>query len=340
MAGRGFSGSYRFGYQGSEKDNEVSGDGNSYTTEFRQLDPRLGRWFSVDPEFFPWQSPYTSMDNNPIRNVDRDGRGIEDAVITATKTWEDGKTTITLTGSATIRIKVINLSAETMDVATFNAKAKTFFEANFSNKLGIIDQYSTNYDFLTGETKNTQENIQIKTNIKYNFIFEEIKDLDHLEKGDMVLAFVDKVNDGDAVGIANGSGASTGGFIALAPAKYTAPAGGKDQSGVAYHEVTHLIGASDNYTAKSNGQGLMGNTGVGTTPTKNTIGEVGLEVYWAMQNAKKNKTTSKQVTGVQSSGAAAKTKATTFIKGKAQQSKLKITAPKKQSKYHLNLKKR
>ena len=26
MAGRGFSGSYRFGYQGSEKDNEVSGD--------------------------------------------------------------------------------------------------------------------------------------------------------------------------------------------------------------------------------------------------------------------------------------------------------------------------
>ena len=66
MAGRGFSGSYRFGYQGSEKDNEVSGDGNSYTTEFRQLDPRLGRWFSVDPVFQPWQSPYSSMDNDPI----------------------------------------------------------------------------------------------------------------------------------------------------------------------------------------------------------------------------------------------------------------------------------
>lgn len=66
MNGRGFHGDYRFGYQGSEKDNEVSGDGNSYTTEFRQLDPRLGRWFSVDPVFQPWQSPYTSMDNNPI----------------------------------------------------------------------------------------------------------------------------------------------------------------------------------------------------------------------------------------------------------------------------------
>jgi RHS repeat-associated protein len=66
MAGRGFHGDYRFGYQGSEKDNEVSGDGNSYTTEFRQLDPRLGRWFSVDPVFQPWQTPYCSMDNDPI----------------------------------------------------------------------------------------------------------------------------------------------------------------------------------------------------------------------------------------------------------------------------------
>jgi RHS repeat-associated protein len=60
--------SYRYGYQGSEKDDEVKGSGNSYTTEFRLLDPRLGRWLSIDPlaDEFPWQSPYCSMDNNPI----------------------------------------------------------------------------------------------------------------------------------------------------------------------------------------------------------------------------------------------------------------------------------
>ena len=77
MNGRGFSGSYRFGYQGSEKDNEVSGEGNSYTTEFRQLDPRLGRWFSVDPwaEKYPYISPYTSMHNDPIGNTDIKGLG-------------------------------------------------------------------------------------------------------------------------------------------------------------------------------------------------------------------------------------------------------------------------
>ena len=80
MAGRGFSGSYRFGYQGSEKDNEVSGEGNSYTTEFRQLDPRLGRWFSVDPVFKPWQTPYCSMNNNPISLNDPRGNTPPDEI--------------------------------------------------------------------------------------------------------------------------------------------------------------------------------------------------------------------------------------------------------------------
>jgi hypothetical protein len=42
---------YRFGFNGMEKDNEVKGQGKSYTTEFRQLDPRLGgRWWSIDPD--------------------------------------------------------------------------------------------------------------------------------------------------------------------------------------------------------------------------------------------------------------------------------------------------
>jgi len=57
---------YRYGYQGSEKDNEFKGEGNSYSTEFRQLDPRLGRWLSLDPKPEVGISTYTSMDNNTI----------------------------------------------------------------------------------------------------------------------------------------------------------------------------------------------------------------------------------------------------------------------------------
>ena len=56
------SGDYRFAYNGMEQDNEVSGNGNSYTTEFRQYDPRLGRWKSLDPLMakYPMMSPYVA----------------------------------------------------------------------------------------------------------------------------------------------------------------------------------------------------------------------------------------------------------------------------------------
>ncbi len=83
IPGRSFSPkNYRFGYQGSEKDFDVSED--NYTTHFRMSDTRLGRWFSLDPVFQPYQNPYNSMDNNPIwfndvlgNVVDGDKKGME-----------------------------------------------------------------------------------------------------------------------------------------------------------------------------------------------------------------------------------------------------------------------
>jgi RHS repeat-associated protein len=63
---------YRYGFNGMEKDDEIKGDGNSYTTHFRQYDPRLARWLSVDPKTqeLPSYGPYISMRNNPIFNID------------------------------------------------------------------------------------------------------------------------------------------------------------------------------------------------------------------------------------------------------------------------------
>ena len=48
------------------------GGGNSYTTEFRQYDPRLGRWMSLDPLMadYPDMSPYVAFNNNPVYFVD------------------------------------------------------------------------------------------------------------------------------------------------------------------------------------------------------------------------------------------------------------------------------
>jgi RHS repeat-associated protein len=74
MAGRADnSESYRYGFNGMEKDNEVIGDANSYTTEFRTIDVRIGRWWSRDPITHEFQSPYCTFDNNPIYYKDPSG---------------------------------------------------------------------------------------------------------------------------------------------------------------------------------------------------------------------------------------------------------------------------
>ena len=58
--------SYKYGFNGMERDDEVKGSGNHYQTYFRMNDARLGRWLSRDPISHPWESSYTSMANNPI----------------------------------------------------------------------------------------------------------------------------------------------------------------------------------------------------------------------------------------------------------------------------------
>jgi RHS repeat-associated protein len=66
---------FRTGFQGQEHDDEVKGEGNSYTTEFRLLDPRIGRWLSLDPlaAKYASMSPYCTIGNNPILLVDQGG---------------------------------------------------------------------------------------------------------------------------------------------------------------------------------------------------------------------------------------------------------------------------
>jgi hypothetical protein len=69
---------YRFGYQGSEKTDEISGSRNHYTTFFRELDVRLGRTPKMDKRAYeyPDLSPYSYAGNNPILATDPDGERI------------------------------------------------------------------------------------------------------------------------------------------------------------------------------------------------------------------------------------------------------------------------
>jgi len=71
MVGRSFStGSYRYGFVGQEKSDEIKGEGNSYTAEFWEYDPRLGRQWNLDPKPIMWESSYAVNGNNPNYFID------------------------------------------------------------------------------------------------------------------------------------------------------------------------------------------------------------------------------------------------------------------------------
>ncbi len=66
---------YRYGFQGMEQDDNFKGKGNSISTEFRQYDPRVARWLSVDPKEnkYPSWSNFVGFDDNPIILIDPKG---------------------------------------------------------------------------------------------------------------------------------------------------------------------------------------------------------------------------------------------------------------------------
>jgi len=70
------SGAYRYGFNGQEKDDEVSGEGNAYDFGARIYDGRLGRWLGIDPlwKITPSYSSYHFVACNSINNIDVGGK--------------------------------------------------------------------------------------------------------------------------------------------------------------------------------------------------------------------------------------------------------------------------
>jgi RHS repeat-associated protein len=72
----GSSNSYRYGFNGKEKDDEVKGEGNWQDYGARMYNPRLGRFPNPDPKFklYPMLSTYQFASNTPIQAIDLDGK--------------------------------------------------------------------------------------------------------------------------------------------------------------------------------------------------------------------------------------------------------------------------
>ncbi len=66
---------YRYSFQRQEHDDEVKGDGNSVNYKYRMHDPRVGRFFAVDPlsPKYPHNSPYAFSENRVIDGVELEG---------------------------------------------------------------------------------------------------------------------------------------------------------------------------------------------------------------------------------------------------------------------------
>jgi RHS repeat-associated protein len=139
--------SYRFGFNGQEKVDEVYGEGNAYAFEYRIHDPRIGRFLSVDPLFasYPWNSTYAFAENRVI-----DGKDLEGLEWTSATT---GTST-----SYAVTIKVMNSSQVTSNsnLKSFLQKITPDVEANFNKQYANADyKLSITWDFTSTIDPNT-----------------------------------------------------------------------------------------------------------------------------------------------------------------------------------------
>lgn len=69
------SGDYRYGFQDQEMDDEIKGANNSLNYKYRMHDPRVGRFFAVDPlaPKYPHNSPYAFSENRVIHMKELEG---------------------------------------------------------------------------------------------------------------------------------------------------------------------------------------------------------------------------------------------------------------------------
>lgn len=69
------SAKYRYSFQNQEHDDEIKGENNSVNYKYRMHDPRLGRFFCLDPlsKKYPHNSPYAFSENRVIDGVELEG---------------------------------------------------------------------------------------------------------------------------------------------------------------------------------------------------------------------------------------------------------------------------
>ena len=135
----------RYGFQNQEMDDEVKGEGNSMSFEYRMHDPRLGRFFIIDPLTikYPFNSPYAFSENRVIDCVELEGLEIFYAA--------DGSLIGTIGNSTEERVvqsKNVNAAREAINAANYHRSEVHRIGRNLSR-----DHYTTEQDISYATAK-------------------------------------------------------------------------------------------------------------------------------------------------------------------------------------------
>lgn len=145
------SGECVYGFNGKENDNEVKGDGNAYDFGARIMDPRLGRWLSLDPlqEKYPSFSAYNYTMNNPILFIDPDGKVV---------TIKDVASYKAILGTLTAK-EISRITIDKNGIITI--RGKDVGSTNLQNLRTLVNS-KVNHNIITTDTYKSAEGKDVK----------------------------------------------------------------------------------------------------------------------------------------------------------------------------------
>ncbi|WP_159284602.1 RHS repeat domain-containing protein, partial [Tenacibaculum maritimum] len=194
--------SYRYGFNGKEKDDEIKGEGAQYDYGFRIYDPRLGKFLSTDPLFntYPFYTPYQFAGNSPIMAVDLDGleMKISNTELSCIQTSRR-KSKIEISFDAQINIKVLNITSVKLEgFEKLADQASKEISKSFSDKKGLANFMSSSD--LEGNDFSEAHNIEANGRVrKFDATFEVINSTEDINNNDYVLIVTDKALDGSII---------------------------------------------------------------------------------------------------------------------------------------------
>lgn len=192
MPGRNEMGDQRHGFQGQEMDNEIKGEGNSINYKYRMHDPRLGRFFTLDPlrTEYPHNSPYAFSENRVIDRVELEG-------LQAWKKENMKADVMSLEDfDQTVREVIIPLAIKRHDELQFDCNDLALFilmkyfelkQVEFEIKIGSKTYSSNDEKYEEGEFDKFFNDIRFSINSKItkNELSTELSGLDDAVAGDI-----------------------------------------------------------------------------------------------------------------------------------------------------------